>query len=152
RSDKSGKICPRPNKQSRRPQLETLEDRLAPANLSVTSVQLVSDGAWPLGQTPVSGSTIPEGTLPTVQVRYQATALAAGATYDIRFTLDNNQVWQTGPMTWSSGIPGSQTLDWSQRLPWAVTAGTHTVTVQLDVNNQLAETSETDNVGTVTFS
>jgi murein DD-endopeptidase MepM/ murein hydrolase activator NlpD len=131
--------------------LEAFEERLVPANLAITDLRVVPEASnvqagatW----TTAPITSVPEGTLATVHLDFTGQDLPA-TTYVVRLTLDNNinQVYDSQFFT--RGFVGTLPGSVETRLPWALTAGSHTITAELDATNHIVETSKADNVKTI---
>src|SRR5947207_1290860 len=113
--------------------LTTLEDRLAPANLHITSAILV-DASNVTETAPVTGQMM------YFRAGWTTTGLAGGETYIVRFSVD-------GVPADSSTRPGAAGTNLSYtyfRGGWYAAPGSHTVTVTVDGADTIAETDETD--------
>src|SRR5262249_19573781 len=126
-----------------RPILETLEDRLAPANLTLTNATLVDVGGHALTGPPVTGEEV------AVEAFWDTQGLAAGASYRISYAVDGVTQY-AGPFTVGAGGSGVQSWAWYLR-GWFAAPGVLTVVVTVDADNSIAETDETDNTRTFTF-
>lgn len=115
--------------------IESLEKRACPANLQLTGTTI-------LNTAPVHGEQI------YGQANYNATALAANASYDIEYKLDGVPLLLN--RTSGAGLASSFWV-WIYG-GWIAAPGTHTLEITLDKNNAIAETDESDNTGTFTFS
>src|SRR5262249_12303747 len=125
------------------PRLEGLEDRLTPANLTLTNAILVDIGGHALTGPPVTGEEV------AVEAFWDTQGLAAGASYRISYAVDGVTQY-AGPFTVGAGGSGVQSWAWYLR-GWFAAPGTHTVTVTVDADNSVAETNEADNTRTFTF-
>ncbi|MFO0928661.1 MAG: tandem-95 repeat protein [Gemmataceae bacterium] len=112
--------------------VEPLEARLAPANLTLTSLSLVDAAALPI-TAPVVGQQV------YLRAEWSATGLTPGSTYLLRFKLDDTEI-DSPPM---AGLAGTFT---DCRALTFATAGPHTALVKVDIAGQVAETDETDNL------
>ena len=122
--------------------VEELENRVQPANLSVTSAYLCDAGGNKI-------TTAAVGTLVFVKAEFKAQDLAANASYVLRYTLDGSPR-TSDPINWGAGIPG--TSNWVGILgDWVVKPGSHSVTVKLDANNTVAEISGLDSTKSFSF-
>jgi murein DD-endopeptidase MepM/ murein hydrolase activator NlpD len=89
------------------------------------------------------------GELVAVQVNYSTESLLASASYRIHFIVDG-VLLESAQTTAGAGVGNGNYFWW--RSGWYATPGNHTVTVQLDGYNTVAETNETDNAITFSFS
>lgn len=112
---------------------QALEDRLAPANLHLSSVALVD--AYAVAQAaPVTGQMI------YVQANYTTSAMAGGEQFIVRFMVDGVPV-ETATITSSAG-GGSFSIS---RSGWYAAPGAHTLAATVDVGNTVFESNEADN-------
>jgi murein DD-endopeptidase MepM/ murein hydrolase activator NlpD/Ca2+-binding RTX toxin-like protein len=122
--------------------LEELEPRLAPAtNLTITAALLVDGNNNPI-TAPVIGQEV------FVRAEWETTDLNASQQYVVRYLVDGvplDSATQTGQ--------AGQNLTWNwYRSGWYASPGPHTVQVTVDGANTIAESSESDNTRSFTFS
>jgi murein DD-endopeptidase MepM/ murein hydrolase activator NlpD len=126
-----------------RPWLETLEDRLTPANLALTNAILTNSQIQPLTGAPAIGELV------TIEAIWNTTDLPANASYRISYTVDGVTQF-SDPLTFGAGSSGTGGWGWAP-FSWFASPGTHFVTVALDPDNTVAETNEGDNARTFLF-
>ncbi|MGL4424167.1 MAG: peptidoglycan DD-metalloendopeptidase family protein, partial [Gemmataceae bacterium] len=118
-----------------------LEDRTTPANLRMIGVQMLDGNNLPLFTT-VNGGQI------RLQVNYDITDLADTDKYFVRATVNGIDL-PSAELKGTGGVQVPQTValnGW-----YAKTGVLNTITVSLDSTNSVAETNETDNSKTITF-
>jgi hypothetical protein len=126
-----------------RPHLELLEQRLAPAgNLAITNAILVNSNNQPL-------STVNIGEKVFVQADFTTQSLPSNASYRVAYTV-NGLTQDTGYLTSGAGLSGTGSWDY-YRGTFIATPGTNQVTVKVDPDHSVAETSYTDNTMSFTF-
>jgi murein DD-endopeptidase MepM/ murein hydrolase activator NlpD len=134
-------------------ELECLEDRtlLAATLTIINAFPVASDGTT----NEINSTAV--GELVYVHVDYRAQGVPAGASYQVDFTLDGTTFSRS--LTLGEGQPGSNLEEPDTRSTasdtragfWALGAGKHTLTVVLNSTNTLAETPDSDNTRTTTF-
>src|SRR5262249_52581283 len=89
------------------------------------------------------------GQLVSIGANFKTQDLPANAKYVVRFSLDG-QAKTTSVLDWGAGTAGvsSWFAYWND---WVVKPGQHTIKVELDATNNVAETTGLDNVKTATF-
>lgn len=121
----------------RRLSIEQLEDRLAPANLAITGIQLV-DGNNNAITAPVVGQQV------YYRASWAATGFTSSAQYVVRYTVDGVSV-DTETLNLSNG-----NFVWFRGTTYA-SPGTHNVSITVDGGSAVAEDNETDNTLTTSF-
>lgn len=121
---------------------EPLEERaLLAANLMLTGVEFVNGRGDPI-DSPALGEEL------IVRATYDTSDVAANTDYQIAFVLDDqielNQTVSLGA--------GQTTGTWQvTERGWFATTGSHTMRVTLDAVGAIAESSESDNTATISF-
>ena len=136
----SAKYSRRYSRPRARPTLDILEDRTAPANLSIVNAYLVDTAG-------ASTAVVVTGAQVFTRLDWTSTDLTASDQYVVRFNVD-------GVILDSDVITSPTNGSYSWFLGgWYATAGTHNVTITLDATNGVPETNETaaDNVRQFTF-
>src|SRR5262245_2632467 len=125
-----------------RPRVEALEDRqLLAANLTATEVFLVDRNGQKIDKAAV-------GQLVSIGATFKTQDLPSLSQYVVRFSLVGSSK-TTGLLNWGAGAAGgSYFAYWND---WVVKAGMHTIKVEVDAGNTVAETTGLDNVKTATF-
>ncbi|MFO0877627.1 MAG: peptidoglycan DD-metalloendopeptidase family protein [Gemmataceae bacterium] len=126
-----------PRPVARRLTVESLEARLAPANLLLTSIQLV-DGNNAQITAPVVGQQV------FYRASWSATGFASSSQYVVRYTIDGVSV--------DSPVQnlGNGTFTWYRGITYA-SPGPHAVSITVDGGGAVAESNETDNTLTASF-
>ncbi|HBB75664.1 MAG TPA: hypothetical protein DC048_14610, partial [Planctomycetaceae bacterium] len=114
-----------------------LEPRLALANLALSSIELV-DGNGQQIAAPIIGQQV------FYRARWTATGLASSATYLVKYTVGGVSV-DSSPLTLGNG-----TFSWYRGTTYA-SPGTHQVSITVDGDNGVAESNESDNTLTTSF-
>ncbi len=123
--------------------LEFLEDRITPTgNITVTNAYVVDSSGQPL-------ASINIGAFVSIQAEFTTLDLPAGASYVVDYTV-NGLTRSTGTLTLGAGVSGTSSYDyyWGG---FVATPGTNQVTVTVDPDQSVPETSYTDNTMTFTF-
>ncbi len=123
--------------------LESLEDRLAPAaNLTMTGASVVDSNDQAL-------STISVGEWVYIQADFNTSNLPSNASYRVGLTV-NGLTLDSGYITWGAGTSGSGSwyLYWGA---FQATPGMNQVTVTVDPDHSVAESTYTDNSTTFNF-
>lgn len=137
----SGHVCRPAVRRTLRRRLwvEPLEERLPLAgNLKITDAFISDSSGNKLTPPPV-------GALVYVTAKFDTNSLAANAQYAIKFTLDGVSKSLT-PLNWGAGSVNGPWIAVAGN--WLMKPGSHTVKVELDSTNLVAESSEADNVKT----
>ena len=126
-----------------RPELQFLEERLTPTgNLAVTNALVVDGNDQPL-------SLVNVGDFVSIQVDFTALNLPGNASYRIGFTV-NGLTKDTGYLNWAAGVSGTSDL-YAYWGGFVATPGTNQVTVTLDPDHSVPETTYSDNSTSFTF-
>jgi hypothetical protein len=126
-----------------RPDLESLEVRLTPTgNIAITNISVVDTSDNPL-------TTVNFGEWVDIQADFTTQNLPSDASYRVAFTV-NGLTLDSGYVTWGAGTSG--TSDWY--MYWGsflACPGTNQVTVDVDPDHSVPETTYADNIMSFTF-
>ena len=125
------------------PRAEPLEVRITPTgNLAIGALSVVDSNENVL-------TTVNAGQRVDIQADFTALNLPSNASYRVGFTV-NGLTLNSGYVTWGAGASGTQNLNiyWGSFL---ATPGTNQVTVTIDPDHSVAESSYTDNAASFTF-
>src|SRR2546423_1386124 len=119
-----------------RPCLEILESRIAPANLVLTNALLVNahDFAMP---SPDIGEMV------FVEADWTTNNLPSNASYHISYAVDGVTL-NTSSLTYGAGSSGTQSWYWYIG-GWFATSGSHSVTVTVNPDHSVTESTYADN-------
>ena len=111
----------------------------AAPNLRVNNTQILRDGNGGFV------NSIPVGQMVVMQVNFSSEGITAGSPFTVRFDMDGVPIdyvadWVTGDGNWF--------VWWSG---WYASPALHNLSITVDVNNQIAETNESDNIGSQAF-
>ncbi len=126
-----------------RKDLEFLETRLLPAgNITLTNALVVDANGQPQ-------SAISVGEVVSIQADFSTEGLPGDASYAVGFTV-NGLTQNSGTLTWGAGSSGTTTfeLNWGG---FVATPGTNQVTVNVDPDHSVPETTYADNTMSFTF-
>ncbi len=126
-----------------RPDSQFLEMRLTPTgNLAITNALVVNGSDQPL-------TVVNVGDFVSIQANFTGQDLPSDASYRIGFTV-NGLTQYTSYVNWSAGISGTSDLDayWGG---FVATPGTNQVTVTVDPDQSVPETTYADNTFSFTF-
>ncbi len=126
-----------------RADLECLEDRLTPSgNITVTNAFVVDGSDQPL-------PTINIGAIVSIQADFTTQDLPADASYVIGYTV-NGLTQDSGTITSGAGVSGTDSFNyyWGG---FVATPGTNQVTVTVDPDHSVPETTYADNTMSFTF-
>jgi hypothetical protein len=124
-------------------QVEALETRLTPTgNLAITGISVVDQNDHPL-------STVNPGQWVSIQANFTTTNLPSNAWYRVSFMV-NGLTSLSIYVNWSAGVSGTNnaSMYWGSFL---ATPGTNQVTVTLDPDPSVVETTYADNSMSTTF-
>ncbi|HVT89051.1 MAG TPA: NPCBM/NEW2 domain-containing protein [Tepidisphaeraceae bacterium] len=121
---------------------EALESRcLLSGNIHMVGVSLVDQSFNPIS-TPSAGSQV------YLKIDFTTVGLPANATYNVSPTV--NGYTSSFPVTWGAGNPGTDNWSFYYGL-FPIVRGTATASATLDPLNNVAETNESDNTGSITY-
>ncbi len=124
-------------------EFELLEDRLTPAgNITITNAFVVDGSGQPQ-------STINVGEYVSIQADFTTQDLPSDASYVVGYTV-NGLTQDSGALTWGAGISGTSSFeaDWGT---FCATPGINVVTVTVDPDQSVPETTYADNTMSFTF-
>ncbi len=127
---------------SLKPRFESLESRRLLANMRVTSATLVDGNMNPITQ-PIIGQML------RVRMDYTANNMPANANYSLTWTVQGVPL-KVDNVTFGAGFVTSNWF-YSYRGWYAESGALHTAQVEVDSSKTVAETDETDNVFSFTF-
>jgi hypothetical protein len=123
--------------------LELLEDRLTPAgNITITNAFVVDSSNQPI-------TAINIGEFVSIQADFTTQDLPGGASYVVGYTV-NGLTQDSGAVTWGAGLSGTNSFD-SYWGGFVATPGTNQVTVTVDPEHTVPETTYADNTMSFTF-
>ncbi len=123
--------------------LDKLEDRLLlSANLALTSGSVVNSSGQPL-------TSISAGQVVTIKGTFSTAGLPSNASYHISFTV-NGLTQPDSNVTYGAGVAGTETWN-ADSFGFYASPGTNQVTVTIDPDHSVAESSFTDNTFSFTF-
>ena len=126
-----------------RTQLENLEDRLTPAgNITITNALVVDGNGKPL-------STINVGEYVSIQADFTTQDLPGDASYVVGYTV-NGLTQDSGAVTLGAGSSGTSSFEASWG-GFCATSGINQVSVTVDPDHSVAETTYADNTMSFTF-
>ncbi len=124
-------------------EIELLENRLTPTgNITITNAFVVDGSGQPL-------STINVGEYVSIQADFTTQDLPADASYVVGYTV-NGLTQDSGALTWGAGNSGTGTFaaNWGT---FCATPGINVVTVNVDPDQSVPETTYADNTMSFTF-
>ena len=126
-----------------RTDLEVLENRLTPTgNIAITNALVVDGNDQPL-------AVINVGEVVSIEADFTTQGLPGDASYVVGYTV-NGLTKDTGTITWGAGSSGTNSFDavWGG---FIATPGTNQVTVTVDPDRSVPETTYADNIMSFTF-
>jgi hypothetical protein len=144
----AGRSCRQPSRpRPRRPvvlRLEELEGRLTPTgNITLTNGVLVNASGNALTAPPDKGEEI------FVEAFWNTQGLPSNASYRVSYNVDGVTLY-TANFNFGAGVSGTQSWAWYLG-GWYAAPGTHNVTVTVDPDQSVAETTYGDNATSFSF-